>query len=305
MDYKNKYLKYKKKYLQLRGGAYTGPNLINDPNLQKYSINFENYQVIIYGEHHYDFDYTDFVEKLKVFLQNNSDKKYVIVLEIPEDILTNPHSSTSGDTNTSISYLLAKNDEFKSLTNVTFISGDNRTENFDRILDGLEHNIIDFPEDYLQSKLSDEDNEELLDISTIESYWEDEKKQFIGDEYTNYKNIIDKLLKEVNGKNIKFKNLEFLLHKLYFIWFRISNIWTLNKIKEYMNNDFNIIFITGLLHLPDYIYLIDQQYKSTDHLMCDKYKVTPEDRNNLFAVEPYYGEKFNNFYNEKCKFVKV
>ena len=44
--YERKYLKYKKKYLQLKGGSNLELiNMVTDPKLMHYSIQYENYNI--------------------------------------------------------------------------------------------------------------------------------------------------------------------------------------------------------------------------------------------------------------------
>jgi hypothetical protein len=279
MNYNLKYLKYKQKYLQLKGGA-SNNIILNDINLMKYSIYFDNYQVVIYGEHHFNHDYSNFVMNFKSFLQSscNKNKKYVIILEVDEDLLNNNASNNE----TSISHLLCKayiNKEFENCTNITFIAGNNRTDNFQNILINLKNNRI-------------------IDIHSIKLYWEYEKNRFEGEEYNIYKKNIDNLLTDL--KNKKYKDLNILLDQLWFYWCRISNIYVLNKIKNYMDKDYNIIFITDKLHFFDYIYLINKKYKSVSQYICNTYKITNHNLKFLFSQTPYWGEKFDNFYC--CKF---
>ena len=301
MDYNLKYLKYKEKYLQLKGGA-SNNIMLNDINLMKYSINFNKYQVIIYGEHHYNHDYSEFVMNLKYFLQNscNKNKKYVIVLEVDKELLNNTHVSNN---KTSISHLLCRayiNKEFEDCTNITFIAGDNRTDKFQDVLQRLGENINDFPEKKIEYKLSKSADSRLIDIYSIKSYWRDEMNRFKGKEYNIYKKSVDNLLTDLQNKPTKYKDLNILLDQLWFYWCRISNIYALNKIKKYMNKDFNIIFITGKLHFFDYIYLINKQYKSLSQYMCNTYKITNDNLKFLFSKLPFWGEKFDNFYS--CNF---
>ena len=323
MNYKLKYLKYKNKYLTLKGGSESINELdtqnsiienqninITDPNLWKYNIIYTNYEIVIYGEHHSDHDYNQFIENLKTFLSSNLHKKYVIVLEISEHTLENIESSTSLDSQKSISYLLGKSfkkNEFIDLPNVTFICGDNRTEEFDRVLHRLGENIYDFPENYLEYIASSETDERLLDLRTIILSWEDEMKLFIGEEYEYYSkkliNLFDELKnKIVQFKKLQFKELHFLLDELWFNWTRISNIWALNKIKSYINTDNNIIFITGKLHFFDYVYLINKYHKSDKHFICNKYQVTNNDIALLFREAPYFNHANKEWYEKKCSF---
>lgn len=272
---------------------------LTDPNLLKYSIYFENYQISIFGEHHNLYDYKIFIEKLKNFLQINSNKKYVIVLEMSEDTMNNIYKFTSLDSKRSISYLLAKsykNKEFENYNNITFICGDNRSDEFQHLLDILDDNISNFSNETIQYELSDDVDDRLLDIKTIKLYWEEEKVKFEGDKYDLYKNEIDELIIELINKPLKFEDLNFLFHKLYFVWFKISDIWGLNKIKNYINSDYDIIFITGILHVFDYAYLINQIHKSNLHIIDNKYLITDYLWNYLFFDEPFYGEKFDNWY---------
>jgi hypothetical protein len=303
MDYKLKYLKYKNKYLALKAGSLNVN--ITDPNLMKYNIIFENYEIVIYGEHHYDHDYSDFIQELKKFLRNHNDKKYVIVLEISDEDLENIETFTSKDSQRSISYSLAKsykNEEFKEFSNITFICGDNRTEEFNKMLDRLEDNVINFSDIYIEYELPDDADENLLDLWSIEKYWEDEKKRFIGSEYDTYKNKIDNLINNVKNNPIQFKYLGKFIYELWFYWIRISNIWALNRIKDYMNGNYNIIFITGEAHLFDYVYLINQKYKSDLHFMCNNYKVTDTDLNYIFNNLEFF-EDLTLWYEDKCRII--
>jgi hypothetical protein len=317
MNYKLKYLKYKNKYLTLKGGSefinkldtqnsiIENQNInITDPNLWKYNIIYTNYEIVIYGEHHSNHDYNQFIENLKTFLSSNLDKKYVIVLEISEHTLENIESSTSLDSQKSISYLLGKSfkkNEFIDLPNVTFICGDNRTEIFDRVLHRLEDNIYKFPENYLEYTASSETDERLLDLRSIILYWEDEMKLFIGEEYEYYSKTLINLFDELQNEMVQFKKLGFLLDTIWFIWTRISNIWALNKIKNYINTDYNIIFITGQLHFFDYVYLINKDHRSHLHFICNKYQVTNNDLAFLFREAPYFNHANDEWYEKKCR----
>lgn len=302
----NKILKLKMQFISEEQGFNENAHQnihVSDPNLMKYSVHFDNYQVVIYGEHHFDHDYTTFVINFKTFLQSNPDKKYVIVLEVDEDLLYKTDLHMVNKNIKSISHLLAfayTNKEFDNFTNVTFIAGDNRTETFNNILDCLGCNIYDFPEQNLEYKLSNDANDKLLDVYSIILSWANEANRFEGVEYDIYKMHVDNLLNHQMVTPTKFKDLYRLLDQLWFYWCRISNIWMLNKIKSYMNKDYNMIFITGGFHFFDYIYLLDQEYKSDLHFFCDKYKIEKNELEYLFSQAPLWGEKFDKFYQDKC-----
>ena len=279
-------------------------NMVTDPNLMHYTIQYENYNIDILGENHFN-DYHDFIKNLKNFLRVNFDKKYIIVLELNENwpIQYENGKITSRESQHSISHLLAKDiyyNEFKDFSNVEFIYGDTRTEEFNDILYRLEDNISDFPEYNVQEKLDEEDDDRLLDIFSIKSYWEDELKLFEGEEYDGYKEEINNLLSTLNS-TLKFKDLEFYLAKFWYYWIILSDIWALNKIKDYLNSDNNILIITGEMHVFDYVYHINKKYPSINHFICNNYRLPS--RNLVFLYNkdpPYFSQAIREWYYNIC-----
>jgi hypothetical protein len=188
-------------------------NYIIYNELLNYNLQFNRSNVQIYGEHHSNYDYNNFVNYFKQLTKDNPHQKYVVVLELSNNVLERlKHGCiTSIDSTHSLSYLFARainNNEFINLHNITFIFGDNRCDMFHDMLYKLEDNIYGYPNSKFE--YINPENKTLLDYHTIISCWNNEKKLFENDKHNII--LIDTYLLNIkkfydNNKTLYFKDM--------------------------------------------------------------------------------------------------
>jgi hypothetical protein len=283
---------------------------MNNYKLMKYTLYFDKpdkYKIQIYGEHHSDYNYISFVKHFKKIALNTPNQKYVVVLELAKNTLEELRNGniTSRDSTRSISFLFARainNNEFTHLQNVTFIFGDNRGEPFQNMLYQLEENINYYPDSEFTYKYYGY-NDMLLDLHTIISCWNDEKKSFENAECIIYE--VDTHLMNIkkyleDGHKIYFNDVRRLLDFLWAMWVRIADCYVLDQTHKYINGDYNILIITGMLHVFDYVYLLNK-YTPVKQVMCDRYTVSPSDLKYLFDENMFNHNAHFSWYKEKCE----